>query len=417
MNASDKPLSADPGTRLPGTFRALRHRNYRLYFSGQLVSLTGTWVQTAALTWLAYDLTGQSRWPALISAAQVLPMFCLSILGGTMADRWPKRTLIFLSQVSLIGVAIGLSIMVFWKVAGPWSLLGMAVLLGVANAVDTPARMAFVMDLVGRDDLVNAVALNALTFNLARTIGPAISAWLLPWMGPAGCFLVNGLSYVALLAALLSMRLPLSREVEPPSGSGSIWNGLHHLRQNPSLLLVLILAGSMAFFGWPILSLLPAVSDHLFHAGNQGYAWMLSALGAGALMGALSVANFGSSRRRRRLQLGGVVLVSICLIGLAFSRNLAQAVFLAGGTGCGLILFFSTGQAGMQLGASDHNRGRVLGIWLTVLAGSQPLGNLLAGPAADLFGVRIVLLACSMGLVLVAIPVYLFSYFRLGRIP
>jgi Transmembrane secretion effector len=182
----------------------------------------------------------------------------------------------------------------------PAALLVASVLIGVVNAVDTPARLAFVVDMVGRDDLMNAVALNSLVFNVARVVGPALGMLALPWVGLAGCFLLNGLTFVAVLLALAAMRLPPrvptpARDIRPPAG------GFRHLAAHPRLLLLLALAGAMAFFGWPVLALLPALSDQSLGAGSDGYAWMLSAIGFGALVGALALATFGTPARRAML--------------------------------------------------------------------------------------------------------------------
>ena len=269
----------------PGTFRALRHRNYRLYFIGQIISLTGSWVQTAALTWLAYTLTEGSSLPARVTAAQVVPSLLLGAWGGSLADRLPKRSLIFASQAVLLLLAMALAGMVAFGLVSPVALLAAAVLIGVVNAIDTPARLAFVVDMVGRDDLMNAVALNSLVFNVARVVGPALGMLALPWVGLAGCFFLNGLTFVAVLGALAAMRLPAkgptpARDIRLPVG------GFRHLAGHPGLLLLLALAGAMAFFGWPVLALLPALSDQSLAAGSEGYAWMLSASSASALSSA-----------------------------------------------------------------------------------------------------------------------------------
>src|SRR5262245_32934830 len=271
------PLSSasedTPSVRRPGTFRALRHHNYRLYFFSQIISLTGAWVQTAALTWLAWDLTHQSRWPALVSAAQILPMLPLSVWGGGLADRLSRRLLIFLSQSGLLVLAFFLAALVAFDHVTPLGLLVVSLLIGVVNAVDTPARLAFVVDMVGRDDLINAVALNSLVFNVARAVGPAVGGVLLPLVGLASCFVTNGLTFVALLIALKAMRLP---PPPPQEKEAARRGGFAHLAERPPLVLLLVLAGAVAFFGWPVLSLLPAVADRRLGVGSAGYSLMLS---------------------------------------------------------------------------------------------------------------------------------------------
>jgi MFS family permease len=405
---SHPPPATPPRRWRLDTFRALRHRNYRLYFFGQLISLTGTWLQTAALTWLAYDMTGQSRWPALVGAVQVMPTFVLGGWGGTLADRWPKRPLIFGSQALLLVLALLLAGLVLSGTATVWHLLAVATACGLVNAVDLPARLAFVIEMVGREDLVNAVALNSLLFNTARLVGPAAAAVLLR-LGPGLCFLLNGLSFVAVLAALAAMRLPPARPAAPGVERGtSLWAGFAYLGRRPQLVLLVVLSGAMSFFGWPVLSLLPAVADRQLGLGKEGYSGLLSAVGGGALVAALAVASFGTGARRGRLLALGVALASAGLGGLALVRDLPAALGFCTLAGGGLILFFATSQAVMQLGSADHNRGRVMGIWSMLLSGAHPLGHLSAGPAADRWGVPPVLggealgIAAAGGLVLLA---------------
>jgi MFS family permease len=374
------------------TFRALRHRNYRLYFWGQFISVTGSWAQSAALTWLAYALTGESSWPALVGAMQVLPTFVLGAWGGSLADRWPKRSLIFLAQATLLILAVLLGGLVLLGHATRWHLLAVAIAAGVVNAIDLPARLAFVIDLVGRDDLPNAIALNSMLFNTARAVGPAVSAVMFELAGGAAtgqtaagvCFLLNGLSFVAVLAALAWMELPPPlRRTDLRGPSGSLWAGFRYLARHPFLILLLVLSGAMSLFGWPILSLLPAVSDQRLGQSTGGYAWMLSAIGSGALVASLLVASYSSRVRQRWFLAAGVGLASSSLACLAVARSLPVAVACCAVLGCGLILFFATSQSIMQLNSDDHIRGRVMGIWSMVLSGAYPLGHLLAGQAAD----------------------------------
>ncbi len=385
-----------PGS--PTTFRALRHRNYRLYFVGQIISLTGSWVQTAALTWLAYQLTAGSSLPASVTAAQVVPTLLLGAWSGSLADRFPRRSLIFIAQAALLVLAMLLAGVVAFEFVTPMALLTLSFFIGVVNAIDTPARLSFVIDMVGRDDLMNAVALNSLVFNLARVVGPALGMLALPLVGIAGCFFLNGLTFVAVLFALGAMRLPAKVRTPPPDVRRVSTSGFRHLARRPAMLLLLVLAGSMAFFGWPVLALLPALSDQSLAAGSSGYASMLIAIGLGALCGALVVATFGTSARRVSLIAGGLVVGAVALVGLSRSTTLPQAWACCGLAGCGLILFFATAQSWMQLGADEHNRGQVMGIWLMVLSGAQPAGNLVAGHLADSFGVPLALMVLAVGI-------------------
>jgi MFS family permease len=397
--APTPPEPAVPRWR-PRTFRALRHRNYRLYFFGQLVSLTGTWVQTAAVTWLAYDLTGQSFWAGLIFAAQVLPTSLLGTFGGSLADRWPKRALLLTTQSILLLLAVVLAVIVLTGRVSPWHLLAVSCVTGLVNAVDFPARLSFVVDMVGRDDLINAVALNSLMFNVARVIGPAIGSLALPLLGAGHCFLFNGLSYVAVLAALWCMDVRGAPPAADRNEKPSLLAGFHFLAHRPGLILLLLLTGAMSLFAWPILSLLPALADKTLHVreGGSGYGALLCSFGVGALLASLLVASFGSLTRRRLFLGLGMGLSAPALVCLSLVENLPQAAALCILLGAGLILFNATSQSVTQLSATDGNRGRVMGVWSMVVSGAMPLGNLVAGLSADRWGVPLVLTAQALGI-------------------
>jgi MFS family permease len=384
---------AEPsGHPFGATFRSLRHRNYRLYFFGQLISLTGSWMQTPALAWLAYEATGKSAWPAWIAASQFLPTFLLGAWAGGLADRWSKRALLFGTQTALLILAVVLAALVYFGMVSPWVLLTVTAATGLVQAVDLPARLAFVTDMVSRDDVMNAVALNSLLFNVARAIGPALAGILLVTYGPWPCFLANGLSYIALLAGLVLMDLPLTPRRDrcaprvPASGGGFVY-----LLQRPALAMLVVLAAVLTFCAWPFLSLLPALAERSLQTGAQGYSSMLSGTGFGALAAALTVATFGTFARRRLFLNTGVCIIGAALAGLSWVESLEAGVVCCALVGFGLILFFPTSQAVVQLSASDYNRGRLMGIWAMVQSGALPLGNLLAGPAADAWGERHVL--------------------------
>lgn len=402
--SDDEVALVAPARQGIGTFRALRHRNYLLYFVGQIISLTGSWMQVTALTWLAYQMTAQSLWPGLVMAAQLLPTLLLGAWGGSLADRFPKRPIIFIAQAILLLLALLLAGLVFSGHARPWHLLVIATANGIVTAIDLPARLAFVIDMVGRDDLINAVALNSLMFNAARALGPMLGAYALKEFGPELCFLLNGLSYVAVLIALALMDVdgrPLGRATR----HFSLHAGFRYLADHGGLLLLLILSGAMALFGWPTLTLLPALAAEELHAGEDVYGWLLSGIGGGALLAALLVATFGSLPRRKVFLASGVCLAAAALAGLSQVTTFTPALACCTLLGCGLILFFPTGQAVMQLGATDDNRGLIMGIWSMVLTGATPLGNLLTGPAADRWGVPAVLAVQAGGIVVAAAAV------------
>jgi MFS family permease len=376
------PLPARPLVGL-ATFRALRHRNYRLYFFGQMASLTGSWMQTTALMWLAFQLTGESTWPALVLTAQVLPTSLLGAWGGALADRCRKRQLLLTTQSAFMTVALLLTALVYAGVVDRWQLLLLTVLSGLVQAIDLPARLAFVIDLAGREDLMNAVALNSLQFNVARLLGPALAGPLLGLLGAWPCFLANALSYLAVLGALARMDVA---ETIRATSRPSLRVGVAYLVRRPVLLFLVLLAGTLSLCGWPFMSLLPALAEHRLAAQAGGYSLMVSGTGLGALTAALTVATFGTVERRRRFIGTGVAVLTAALLSLSHVQSLSLAVAGCALAGFGLILFFSTSQAAIQLGAGDDNRGLIMGIWAMVLSGAVPLGSLLVGPAADRWG-------------------------------
>lgn len=414
----DPEPSVSTGDRL-GTFRALRHRNYRLYFTGQIISMTGSWLQTTALMWLAFHLTQESKWPALIMALQIFPTCLLGFWSGSLAQRLPRRGLILCTQAALMVNALVLAGLVLSGAIMPWHLLAIAGFSGLINAIDLPARLSFLFDMVGREDLLNAVALNSLTFNLARALGPALSGVLLDVLGPGLCFLINGLTFTAVLIALMRMQTVTQSRPPPSNLAASERGAFRYLAGRPALALLLVLVGVMCFFGWPTLSLLPALAKHELNVEQRGYGLLLSSVGCGALLAALTVATYGSLDRSRRFIAVGVLVIVGGLVGLSLVKSMPLAIGCCVLVGYGLIIFMATSQAVVQLSAGDHNRGPIMGIWSMVLSGSQPLGNALIGPMADYLGeppvLRLQALGCAVG-AMVVLGLLLFFQRRRGLI-
>jgi MFS family permease len=367
--------------------------------------VTGTWVQTTALMWLAYQLTGQSLWPSLISAAGMLPTFVLGAWGGVLVDRVPKRSLILATQTALLVLALLLAGLVMAGGVTAWQLLAVALAGGVVNALDLPARLAFVMDMVGREDVVNAVALNSLLFNAARAVGPWLGGLLLVGLGPGPCFLINGFSYLAVLAALVRMDVH-GRSARPAqAGLSSLRGAWDHVRRRPALGLLIAMTGCISLFGWPYLSLLPALAHRGLGYEGEGYGHLLAGTGGGALLAALTLATLAAPPWRRRFLVAAVAAAVAGLVGLSRVHTLAPAVACCALVGFGLVLFNATSQSIVQLSTDDHNRGRVLGVWSMVICGAMPAGNLLVGEAADLWGEAWVLGALGVACLFSALAV------------
>jgi len=394
------------------TFRSLRHRNYRRYFAGQIVSFVGTWMQSAALMWLMYDRTGDPRWPSWLLVAQVGPTVVLGAWGGHLADRWPKRQLVFRTQAAFLVNAVLLTLFVGTGLAVPALILALQVMNGVIQAIDLPARLAFVPDLIPKEDLINAVGLNSLLFNSARAIGPAVAgvfflladgvAPLLPGVNPVtlgavGCFGFNAVSFVAVLLALHGIQVEGDLSGHTDGSPGSALDGVRYLLAHPTFGGLVAFTLVMCVFGWPVLTLLPAYTRLTLGLAEKSYSVLVSSLGAGALVAALATATFGSVGRRAAFLVIGATVTAGGLYGLALVNVLPAAVWFCGCVGFGLILFLATGQSTLQLAVPDDRRGRVMALWAMTLSASAPLGHLLAGQAAMAYGVTNVLVAMAVG--------------------
>ncbi|MGO9204546.1 MAG: MFS transporter [Limisphaerales bacterium] len=388
------------------TFAALKHRNYRLFFAGQLVSLIGTWMQNTAQGWLVYQLTGSKVMLGAVTAVGSLPMLLFSVWGGSLADRHPKRRVLLFTQTGMMLLAFAFAALVGSGRIRPWHILVLAALGGVAMAFDMPARQAFTVEMTSRKDLMNAISLNSSIFNGARIVGPSVAGFLMAQAGMTWCFLLNGLSFIAVIAGLLMMRLP---GFVPPAESQStgrhVLEGLAYVAGHRRVRLLLLFVGVVGVFGWSYSVLLPAYAAEVLRVAERGYGALLSANGVGALLGALTVAAYGGRVRPRLMVLGGVWLFSAMLLLLAFARWFSLALACLAVGGWGMLLCFSTTNTLVQTSVSDAMRGRVMGIWALVFGGLMPLGGLESGLLSQAVGVPWTIalgaLACaSAGLVL-----------------
>lgn len=374
----------------PATFRALRHRDYRLYFWGQAVSLVGTWLQQAALVWLAYDLTGLSTWTGLVSMATILPTAFLAPFSGWLADLFAKKRIVQLAQTGMLIQAASLAILVWAGQATPERLVLWSLFAGLLQAIDLPTRLSFIKELTGPEDLANAVALNSMQFNLARALGPALAAGLLALVGPACCFALNALSYAAVLAVLWAMRAR-GETMEGTVARGGIWEGARFALNHPPVGRLLVLVSLVALAGWPVLSLLPQVAVQRLGWHEAGYGTLLSAVGVGAVLSSLLVARRGFSASPWVYLRTGIVIAALGELVLAHAPvgwcGMAGAFLL----GMGLILFIPTAQGVVQMAAVDGVRGRVMALWTMGMSLATPIGNAVTGPLADRYGVSMVL--------------------------
>lgn len=370
------------------TFAALKHRNFRLFFVGQLVSLTGTWVQITAQGWLVYQLTGSKILLGTVAAVGMLPMLLLSLWGGSVADRYPKRTVVCCTQVGMMLTAFVFAALVGSGHIQPWHILVLSALGGVAAAFDMPARQAFMVEMTSHEDLMNAVSLNSSLSNGARVVGPAVAGVLMASVGVTWCFILNGVSFIAVLVGLALMRLPAFVPPAKPHSTGRhILEGFRYVAGHRQLRILLLLFGVVGIFGWSYSVLLPAYATDILHVSESGYGVLLSANGVGALLGALTVAAYGRRVPPRVMILGGLWLFSAMLVVLAVARwyPLVLGCLVVGGWG--MLLYFSTTNTLIQSSVSHAMRGRVMGIWALIFGGMMPVGGLESGFLAHAVGV------------------------------
>jgi MFS family permease len=375
-------------------FRALRHRNYRLFWSGQLVSLAGTWMQTVAQAWLILLLTNDPFWLGAEAFARFLPILVFGLFGGVVADQLPKRRAIVFTQAAQMCLAFALGILAATGTVQVWHVLLLSFLLGCTNALDLPMRQAFVVEMVGREDVGNAVALNSTAFNVARIIGPAIGGLAIAVVGVAWCFLLNGFSFVAVIIGLLLMResdlVPHERGARPRSIGAVMDNlaeGLHYVRRTPIVLLAIVVGGLVSLFAINFTVTIPAVANNVLDAGASGFGFLQAAQGVGAVVAGLAIA--ASGRASVLVLLVGGLVLGLLEVAFAASTVFALSMVIVFGMGAATISVGATANTLVQLATPDRLRGRVLSVYTTVFAGSTPIGGPMTGWIASSWGVPI----------------------------
>ncbi|MBM4371494.1 MAG: MFS transporter [Deltaproteobacteria bacterium] len=378
------------------TFAALRHRNYRLWFTGQLVSLLGSWMQITAQGFLVYQLTGSSIWLGTVTFAAGMPAWLFMLWGGAVADRVPRRTLLLVTQAAMILPASTLALLTFFDVVEAWHVAGLAFVTGVINAFDAPARQAFVPELVERGDLTNAIALNSTMFNSATALGPAMAGLAYTAWGPAWCFAINAASYLASLAALGLMLLPAP---PPPRRSRAvpveILEGIRFVAGHPDMRVLVGFVVLLSLFGISFSTLFPAWAVSVLHGDASTHGFLQSSRGAGALLGALFLAAVSRTIPRGRLLVAGTLLLPLAALVFAGVRQLPLAAAALLATGVGLILVLNLCNALLQSLSPDPLRGRVMSIYTLAFFGFMPLGGLLAGVLAAHLGEPAAVVLCA----------------------
>jgi MFS family permease len=367
---------------------ALTHRNFRLFFFGQGVSLIGTWMQSVAQGWLVLTLTNSPFFVGLVSGLGSLGVLTFTLYAGVVADRRDKRRLIVVTQSLSMVLALVLAALVWTKVVTVWHVMALASMLGIVNAFDIPTRQSFLVELVGKEDLMNGIALNSSMFNAARVVGPAIAGALIGAVGVATCFFLNGVSYIAVIGGLLAMRLP---PFEPRPAAGSVWLGLRQviafLRSDRRVETLVVLTAILSVFGFPFLVMMPVFARDVLHVRAAGYGALTAAVGGGAMLGALVIAvNSRRIVRRGRLMALGGTAFGLLVLSFAWSRSFVLSLVLLALAGCAMIVNNALTNTMLQISVPDHLRGRVMGFYSFVFVGLAPLGAFQAGAFAERFG-------------------------------
>ncbi len=377
--------------------RAFRHRNYRLFFAGQAISLVGTWMQQVAQGWLVLQLTHDPLWLGMISLAQFGPVIVLGLFGGVIADQLPKRKTLMATQTVAMILAFILFGLTALHVVEVWHVMVLAALLGIANAFDMPARQSFAVEMVGRDDVANAVGLNSALFNASRILGPAAAGLLIGAFDISIAFLINGISFIAVILGYLAMRDSELRAVaqnpRPRNWSevvATLAEGARYVRSTPLVLLAVTIVGLAATFGMNFSVLIPPLADNVLHVGASGFGFLMAASGIGSTIAALWVA-FQRRPGPRPIALGAIAL-GIGSVVLALSTSFPISLIAMAAAGAGGIAMAVSANTTIQLAVPDHLRGRVMSVYTTVFSASVPAGGLLMGAIASAWGVPLSLL-------------------------
>jgi len=373
--------------QLPAVLRAFRHRNYQLFFGGQLISLIGTWMQTVAQSWLVYQLTGSAVLLGSIGFSGQIPVFLLAPVGGSVADRYNRRSIVIATQTAAMLLALILAALTLTGRVRVWHVFVLAALLGAVNAFDIPARQAFVVDMVGREDLVNAIALNSSMFNSARMIGPAVAGLLVDTVGEGWCFFANGVSYLAVIAGLLLMSMTVRTRVPlPGSALASIVEGFRYVKRTGPIRALLLLLGLISVVGMPYTVLMPIFADQILHGGPRGLGILMSAIGVGALAGALVLAAKKGIHGLGHWIAFSAVGFGFSLILFSLSRSFWLSVALLLPVGFSVMVEMASSNTLIQSLVPDSLRGRVMAVYSMMFMGMAPFGSLLAGALAQRFG-------------------------------
>lgn len=381
------------------TFQALRHRDFRLYFAGQTISMVGTWMQNLAVGWLVYRITGQPKWLGIVTFASLGTAFILSPLGGMLADRLRVKNLVIVVQVLALCQATAMALLAWHSGAKVWQVLVLSILLGALSAFDMTGRQVLVTRTVPQEDLPGAIALHSATFHGSRILGPALASIVLANLGEGWCFLFNALSYLAALAALLFMRSG-NEQAGGAHARGNLKEGIDYLRQDRRIRLLMIYLGLIVLLGMPYAALMPVFADTLLKSGPGALGWLMGAGGVGATLGALVLARRKGAPGLERVMIRMGFAFPVVLTAFAFSRVLWLSVGLMVLVGFAIVTLNTGNSTLVQLAIPERLRGRIMALYGMVFIGAMPLGALWGGYAAQRFGASWALTAGAAGCLL-----------------
>ena len=379
-------------------FPAFGNKNYVLYFLGQLISLTGSWLQTVAQGWLVLQLTNSVLLLGVVAALSSIPSLFFSLAGGVIIDRFPKKKIVIFTQFSSMMLAFIFGVLVIFNIVNIWEIFILSFLTGVVNALDYPARQAFIPEMVNKEQLPSAIALNSSTFNSARIIGPAMAGILIALVGTGGAFILNGASYIAVIIALLLMKVRdfvPKRHLHPVK---AIKEGIHYSFHHPVIRPLLVFVGVVSIFGWSYATVMPAIAKNTFHLDASGLSYLYVANGIGALIATFLVSFFSKKVSPSVFILAGNTVFAIGIVLFTLTSNFHLALFFLGLSGLGLLSQFSMMNTTVQNMVEDQLRGRVMSIYALMFIGLSPIGNFEVGWVSDRFGTSI---AIQVGAVIV----------------
>jgi Bacterial protein of unknown function (DUF894). len=394
-------LSMPSGLKV--TFRSLKYKNFRLYFSGQSMSLIGTWIQRIATPWLVYRITGSTFLLGVVGFAGQIPTFLLAPFAGVLVDRWNRYHILVATQILAMLQAFALAILFFMGIIQIWEIIALSIVLGLINAFDSPARQSLLVLMVGKkEDLGNAIALNSTMVNAARLLGPSIAGVLIATTGEGTCFFLNGLSYLFVIVSLLFMTIDLSK-LEQRKGNvfKSLKDGFNYTFGFAPIKYIILLLALVSFMGMPYTVLMPVFAKEILHGGAHTFGFLMGASGVGALTGAIFLASRRSVLGLGRIIPAAAIIFGVGLVSFAYSRFLFLSMALMVVVGLGMMLQMAASNTIIQTIVDDDKRGRVMSFYAMAFMGTAPFGSFFAGSMATMFNVPITIMvggvACIIG--------------------